>query len=235
MEVSPAPGASYDTHQSRRRAHPEAVAASALVALLAGCGASSSVIGQATATTQVPTAALATATPSPTATTAVVSQTSFACPAAVNGSLTVFSDAETGVTFSYQAAWTEHDCVRTVLADGSESLLIGNLFRVGVAPRKGLTIQQWVDQRTDKNEIVTLTPLTVKHADAAVTVTDAPAPNYTSSRPFDAEPFASTSAIIAGSQQFYQVSTLIAEVNVTDSTASSHDAFVQVIASFDVP
>jgi hypothetical protein len=170
-----------------------------------------------------------------TATIAVVSQTSFACPAAVNGSLTVFSDAETGVTFSYPAAWTEHECVRTVNADGSESLLIGNLFRVGVAPRKGLTIQQWVDQQTDKNEIVTLTPLTVKHADAAVTVTDAPAPNYTSSRPFDAEPFSSTSAIIAGSQQFYQVIHLIAEVNVTDSTAGSHDAFVQVIASFDVP
>jgi hypothetical protein len=44
------------------------VAASALVALLAGCGASSSVIGQATAATQVPTAAPATATPAPTAT-----------------------------------------------------------------------------------------------------------------------------------------------------------------------
>lgn len=205
---------------------------------LAGCGGSSSV-----AAPQTPTAT-ATATLAPTATatataTEVPSVTiSFTCPATVSGSQKVFYDSQLGLRFSYPAAWTENNCQRVVQADGVQSLLIGNLFRVITAPRNGLTIQQWVSQQTDTpNETVTLTPLTAPHAVAAVTVQAAPTPNPTSSKPFDSEPFAQTDAIVAGTQQFYEVVGLIAVANETDTTPPlSHVQLMQqVVTTFEVP
>jgi hypothetical protein len=207
---------------------------------LAGCGGSSSAqVAQTATATATATATLAqTATATATATVEPSVTTSFTCPAAVSGSQKVFSDTMLELRFSYPAAWTENVCTRTVLADGTESLVIGNLFRVITAPHNGLTIQQWVSQQTDTpNETVTLTPLTAPHAVAAVTVQAAPTANPTSNKPFDSEPFAQTDAIVAGTQQFYQVVGLIAEANGTDTAPPlSHDQLMQqVVTNFEVP
>lgn len=201
---------------------------------LSAC-ATRTTIAQAPTATLVP-AATATATPFPT--DSVVAQTPFACPETTVGSRKIFFDAETGLRFSFPAAWTEHDCVRMAGQGGGQTLLIGSLFFVGVEPRNGLTIQQWVNQQADpQNEQITLTPLTVAHAVDAVTVHVAATPNADPNKPIAMEPLVQTKAIVAGSQYFYWVNPLIALYSMTDTAPPmSHDQLTQqVVTTFDVP
>lgn len=203
-------------------------------ALLAGCA---------------PTTTAMTATPAPSATetlahaataTQGVRQGSFTCPTTVNGAQKTFSDSATGLQFSYPADWTENDCQRyiaeTISPSGSapaqQSILVGNLFIVTVWPRNGQTIQQWVNGQTTSDETVTLTPLTVPHAGAAVTVAVTVSPQ--ASTP---PPLSQTMAIVAGSQNFYEVNTIVAQMSATDTIPSlSHTQLVQqVVTTFDVP
>jgi hypothetical protein len=221
-------------HRQGHRRVTLGLALAGLAALaLAGCGSGTVVVSSATPTptwiyfpTSTPTA-----TPWPTSTVKQISDTKFACPVTVSGSQKVFFDSETGLKFSFLASLTETQCERWVNSDGSESLWIGNMFHVYVAPRPaGVTIQQWVNQQTDQYEVVTLTPLTVAHAESAVSVkvepTATPGP-----RGFGAEPFNQTDAIVAGTQRFYEVDHLIAEMNTTDSAGGG----LPTIATFDVP
>jgi hypothetical protein len=144
------------SHHARSRYRHGILALLALVLALSGCGLPFS---QGTNGGQ-PTATQAPGQPTPTIT--VTSQQDFTCPAAVNGSQKVFVDSETSLRFGYPVAWTEADCQRLQISDGSEILLIGNLFHVRVVARQGRTIQQWVDQQSTKNETVSLTPLTAR-------------------------------------------------------------------------
>jgi hypothetical protein len=201
--------------------------------LLAGCGSGTVVVVTPTATAML-VAPSATTAPSPT-TAAVVSDTNFLCPATVAGSQKRFADADTSLKFSFPASLTEEHCERIVLSDGSQTLSIGNLFHVWITSRAaGQTIQQWVNQQTDQYEVVTLTPLTVAHAESAVSVKADPAATP-GTRPFDAEPFAQAQAIVGGTGRFYTVFGLIAMVNTTDSTAGGASTMAAIIASFDVP
>jgi len=171
-----------------------------------------------------------TTTPSgnPTPTITVTSQQDFTCPAAVSGSEKVFTDSDTGLRFSYPAAWTEDHCQRLQISDGSEILLIGNLFHVRVVARQGLTVQQWVAQQTAKDETVSLIPLTVKHADSAYSVSVTAGPNGQLG-----EPFLQTFAIVVGAAKFYEVISLIAQESETDSPPD--EPLIQVVQTFDVP
>jgi hypothetical protein len=208
------------------------LALAGLAALLAGCSSGTVVVTTPTATATVRPA---TATPPPTAPPAVVSDTKFTCPATVSGSQKLFADADTSLKFSFPASLTEEQCERIVLSDGSQSLAVGNLFHIWVAPRAaGQTIQQWVSQQTDQYEVVALTPLTVAHAESAASVKADPAATP-GPRPFDAEPFAQAQAIVGGTAHFYTVFGLIALINTTDSTAGGPDTMNAIIASFDVP
>jgi hypothetical protein len=63
----------------------------------------------------------------------------------VQGDLKIFTDTATLLNIAYPAAWSETHCQRTTLSDGSQSLVIGNLLRLKVAPRRGLTVRQWAD------------------------------------------------------------------------------------------
>jgi hypothetical protein len=199
--------------------------------MLAGCGGASSA--------SVPTATIPpTVAPAPTATaTPHAVQTTFTCPTTVNGSEKVFADASLQLSFTFPASWTEHDCERTVAPDGTQSLWIGNLFNVETCPRNGLMIQQWVASRVDTpNETVTLNPLAVPGAveGAAVRATPTPA---AANQPFQSEPFASTIAVVAGTQQFYEVYRFIAEISVTDTgpPLSGAELAQQVVTTFIVP
>ena len=211
------------------------VAMSGVLTMLAGCGGSSSAgVAQTATATSLPTAT-ATATLAPTA-TATSGMTSFTCPETISGSQKDFYDSQLGLRFSFPATWTENGCERDVEANGTQSVLIGNLFRVITAPRDGLTIQQWVNQQVDTpNETVTLSPLTAPGATSADEVQAAPTSN--ASKPFDSEPFSQTDAIVAGTQQFYEVVGLIAMVNTTDTAPPlSHDQLTrQVVSTFQVP
>jgi hypothetical protein len=207
------------------------LALAGLVALaLAGCGSGTVVVSTPTPTATA-TVVVYPPTPAPTATLTLVSDTQFACPVTVSGSQKLFADAETGLRFSFPASLTEEHCERRVIGDGSETLFIGNLFNLGVVPRPaGLTIQQWVNQKIDQYEVVTLTPLTVAHAESAVSIKVEPAATP-GPRPFDAEPFNQSDAIVAGTQHFYVVGHFIAEMNTTDSAGLDGS----IIATFDVP
>jgi hypothetical protein len=194
-----------------------------LVLVLAGCGipfARGSNAGQPTAT-----APSGESTP----TVVVTSQQTFTCPAMASGQQKVFADNETGLRFSYPAAWTESDCQRLHISDGSEILLIGNLFHVRVVARNGLTVQQWVNQQATKDETVSLSPLTVKHADSAYTVSTTVGPNGQSD-----ESFAETFAIVAGSANFYEVISLLAQESDED-TLPNVPLVPVVVQTFDVP
>lgn len=219
----------------RRTARPTLALVLAVLCLSA-CAPQAAGVQTPTATL-VPTAsATAAATPSPTA--PALAQTRFTCPETADGSRKIFFDAATGLRFSYPATWTEHDCVRMGPENGAQTLLIGSLFFVVVVPRNGLTIQQWIDHQADpQNEQVSLAPLTVAHAVAAVTVHVGPTPNADPSKPFAAEPLVQTKAIVAGSQYFYCVNSLIALYSLTDTAPSmSNDQLVQqVVTTFDVP
>jgi hypothetical protein len=199
---------------------------------LAGCGSGTIALSTPTPTATawtLPTTAPS-PTPWPTSSVKLVSDTPFTCPAAVSGNQKLFADAETGLKFSYPASLTEQGCERIVTSDGSETLHIGNLFSVWAVPRNSLTVEQFVNQQTDQYEIVTLAPLTVAHAESAVSVKAEPAATP-GPRPFDAEPFAGAQAIVAGTRSFYIVFGLTAERNVTDSTSP----LGPIIVTFDVP
>ena len=199
-----------------------------LAVLFAGCSATSANIS--TPATHTPAATATTAPATPTS-TPLPTNTTFTCPATINGSSKVFTDSATSLSFSYPAAWTEADCQRIVGANGEQTLIIGNVFLVSVTPRNGLTIQQWVNQQTDTNETVTLAPLSVSHAQAAVSVTVGLGPNAGPN-----EPFLQALAIVAGSQSFYQVNGLIAQMSVTDTMPgeSNTNLVQQVVTTFDV-
>jgi len=166
---------------------------------------------------------------SPTPTITVTSKQDFTCPATVSGQDKVFADGETGLSFSYPAAWIEAHCQRLQISDGSEILLIGNLFHVRVVARQGLTVQQWVAQQAAKDETVSLTPLTVKHADSAYTVSVTAGPNGQAD-----EPFAQTFAIVAGTAKFYDVISLIAQESDEDTLPNAPLVPV-VVQTFEVP
>lgn len=148
------------------------------------------------------------------------------------GAVKVFSDPATGVTLSYPAAWTESDCTRYTAADGTQTLLIGNVFFVTVTSRQGQTIQQWVNAQAQPNETITLTPLSVRHAVEAASVTvqlaQGAVPNA---------PFVQTMAIVAGTSRFYEVTDLIAQMSMTDTMPgiSTAQLVQQVVSTFDVP
>jgi hypothetical protein len=154
----------------------------------------------------------------------------------LNGTQKVFSDSQMQLSFSYPAAWTENNCQRFVSADGDESLFIGNLFSVAMLPRSGQTIQQWVSAQTDQYEVVTLGSLAVPHAQSAATVSAQPAATPNPNKPFDAEPFSQAMAIVAGSQHFYEVDFLIADMDATDTAPGSLQVLAQqVVTTFVVP
>jgi hypothetical protein len=195
-----------------RRTRISWLALLALGALLAGCATGPT--GVFTTLPSLPTATLATA-PTATATTAPLTTIAFTCPATVNGAVKVFSDSVSGLTFDYPATWTEKDCHRYVAENigpngstiAGQSILIGNLFIVAVAPHRGLTIQQFVSDVQGSDETVTLTPLTVTHAVEADTL------KVTISSTAAQPPrFAQTLAIIAGTQSFYEVSGLVLQL-----------------------
>lgn len=207
-----------------------------LIALLAGCASAPT----GAATTPLPTATLQPPAPTALATTAPLTTQTFTCPATTSGSLKVFLDSASGLKFSYPAAWTEKDCQRNVAENISpsgssvagQSILVGNLFIVAVAPRRDLTIQQFVSDVEGTDETVKLTPLTVAHAVAADRL-------FITVAPTAAQPprFAQTLAIIAGSRSFYEVSSLNAQMSMTDTLPglSATQLVQQVVTTFDVP
>ena len=174
--------------------------------------------------------------PTATATPHAV-QTTFTCPTTVNGSVRTFTDASLGLSFTFPASWTENDCERTVAPDGTQSIWIGNLFNVETYPRNGMTIQQWIVSRVDTpNETVTLNPLTVPGAVDGAAVQASPTP-AAANQPFLGEPFASTIAVVAGTQQFYEVYRFIAEMSVTDTAppVTGAELAQQEVTTFIVP
>jgi hypothetical protein len=212
-----------------------------LLVALAGCGTSA----QTPATPAQSATTLATVTPTSSPTVAATASptqsapttTTFTCATTVSGSLKTFTDSQTHFSFSYPAAWTENQCQRIVAADGTERIFIGNLFSVGVMPRSGQTIQQWVSAQTDQYEVVTLGTLSVPQAQAAVSVSTQPAATPNPNKPFDAEPFAQTMAIIAGSQHFYVINYFIAQMSMSDTLPglSPQQLNQQVVTTFVVP
>lgn len=199
--------------------------------LFAGCGGTAAQTPPAPAATLSPTEA-ATAAPTATATLVIPTQTTLTCPTTVNGSEKVFDDSVSGLSFSYPASWTEADCQRITSSDGSQSLIIGNLFIVSIWPRNGLSIQQWVNQEAGSGEAVALATLSVKHAVEAESVTVT-----TTGQSTQPPRFGQTLAIVAGNQNFYEVSGLVAQMSMTDTLPGlSGDQLVQqVVTTFDVP
>ena len=203
--------------------------------LLAACGGAPTGSDRSASPT-----ATATVTPNATATFAPPVTQTFTCPATVNGAVKIFSDSGTGLQFDYPAAWTEKDCQRFVAENISpsgstiagQSIVIGNLFIVAVSPRRGLAIQQLVNQVEGSDETVTLTPLAIAHAVAAaqLSVTVSPAATHPPR-------FAQTLAIVEGSQNFYEVSGLVAQMSMTDTMPGISNAALiqQVVTTFDVP
>jgi hypothetical protein len=101
-----------------------------------------------------------------------------------------------------------------------------------------MTIQQWVASQVDTpNETVTLRPLAVPGALDAATITASPTATANLTKPFDAEPFSQTIAMVEGSQYFYQVVSLIALEDATDtgSPYSWEQLDQQVVTTFVVP
>lgn len=205
-----------------------AIAASILAVVTAvgvvGCG---EMTGRASTTTSVPQ-------PTATATaTVAITETDFTCPTTTNGSTKTFSDPQTGLSFSYPAAWTEQQCQRLSAPDGKSTLFIGNVFSVSVVPRNGENIQQLVAATKMANETVHLSALAVTHAVDAAAVADTVGEN-----PQPDEPFALTMAIVEGSQRFYEVNWLTTQMSTNDTMPpnSSPDQRVQqVVTTFSVP
>lgn len=141
------------------------------------------------------------------------------------------------VLFQLTAAWTETSCQRFTGNDGQQTLFIGNLFSVSIMPRSGQSIQQWVNTQTNQYETVTLGALTDTQAQAAATVSAAPSAITDPNKPFDAEPFWSTFAIVAGSHSIYMVNGFIAQMSMTDTipNLSRQQLAQQVVSTFIVP
>lgn len=207
-----------------------------LVALV-GCGAPQPIANSTVALTSAPTNTPTALPATPTVTLAPATTATFACPAASAGSGKVFSDSAMRFSFSYPAAWTETSCQRFTGNDGQQTLFIGNLFSVSIMPRSGQSIQQWVNTQTNQYETVTLGALTDTQAQAAATVSAAPSAITDPNKPFDAEPFWSTFAIVAGSHSIYMVNGFIAQMSMTDTipNLSRQQLAQQVVSTFIVP
>lgn len=201
--------------------------------LLAGCGRPSPLASSSSAASPTSTV---TATAIPATPTTVSGSTTFTCPESLNGAQKTFSDTSMQFSFSYPAAWTETSCQRFTAGDGQQTILIGNLFSVSIAPRNGQTIQQWVNSRVDQYEVVTLGTLAVPHAQEAATVSVAPSATSDPDKPFAAEPFVQTFAIVAGSQYFYTVNGFVAQMSMTDTMPglSRQQLAQQVVSTFVV-
>lgn len=202
-------------------------------ALLASCAGAPAAGARLTSTaTPPPTPTAAVALPTATATPATTAVT-FTCPVTASHSTNVFYDSQTGLQFNFPSTWTEKACQRVIAynSDGSvagQSLAIGNLFHIAVSPRQGMTIQQFVTSVEGTDETVTLTPITVSHAVEADSLAVTAAPG--AALPIR---FLQTIAIIAGTQNFYEVISLIAQTDFTDTMPDQPIA--NVIATFDVP
>lgn len=199
-----------------------------LALLCLGACAPKTTVGQAPATAFAPTS-VATATPLPTS--PVRAQTPFACPVTVAGSTAMFDDPTIGLRFTFPAAWTERDCVDSGPAvDGERVVRVGNLFSLGVAPRDGLSIQQWVAKLTDPQvEQVTLAPFSVAHAQDAASLDVTSVPNAP-------RPPTQLRYVVASTEQFYDVTPLIAQMSMSDTIPQPYaQAVQQVVATFDVP
>ena len=181
-----------------------------LILSLAGCGGAGSAAGPAPTSAPTATATLAptaTASPRPNGTT-------FACPTTVSpdGTTKTYSDPQLGFTFFYPASWTENTCYQVLAND----VVIGNLFYVFVTPRQGRTIAQWAAATKLPAEDVTLTPLADPRAVEVALVTDT-FPNGPPPTPPPPPTFVQTLAIIAGTQSFYGIITLLDQQNTTDT------------------
>ena len=210
----------------RTRCLTGALLATLVVILLAACGS--------TPTAQTPSTPTATFAPtaSPTATatataTFVVPNGDIACPETTSGTTTTFADTQTGLSFTFPASWTEHYCQ----GSSGQGMLVGNLFSVALQPRNGQTIQQMVDATKVSGEMVTLTSLADPHVAAADTVSV----SFANGQGSDRDPFVQTFAIVQGSQQFYLVYRLLAQMNMTDTVVGSPDQLRQVVTTFVVP
>lgn len=195
--------------------------------LLVGCSVSGGAAAAPATTASVPLAATRTSAP-PTA-TATVTQLpvgEFVCPTTTSGATKTFTVAQFGLSFSYPAAWTEHDCSRI----NASTILIGNLFFVSTIPREGRSIAQWVAATKSPDEDVALSPLddpyAVEAAQVAVTF-----PNGPGATPAGEQPLVQVLAVVAGTWNFYVVYDILAQMSMTD-TIPPQGELVQVIATF---
>lgn len=199
--------------------------------LLGGCGATQTLTNSANGATLTTTIAPTTPLTNPTSVT-----TTFTCPATLNGAQKTFTDTSMQFSFSYPAAWTESNCQRFAGNDGQQTLFIGNLFSISVMPRNGQTIQQWVNTQANQYEIVTLGALTVPQAQEAATVSVAPSAISDPAKAFDAEPFAQSFAIVAGTHSFYVVNGFVAQLSMTDTmpNLTRQQLAQQIVTTFAV-
>jgi hypothetical protein len=148
-----------------------------------------------------------------------------------DGSTKIYTDPQFGFSFAYPAAWTANTCQR-----GPEFVFVGNLFGVSPTPRQGRTIAQWVDATKTPEETVTLTPITDPHAVevAQVSVTFPNGAVLSTPQPF--QPFVQTIAIVAGTQSFYTITAVIAQISMTDTLPQLSDVQLaqQVVSTFNV-
>jgi hypothetical protein len=185
-----------------------------LIVALAGCAGAGSAAGpQSTSTAASTPTSAPTATSVPTATVTHLPLGTITCPTILSpdGSTKIFSEPQLGFSFTYPAAWTEKICQQ-----GSNGVLIGNLFSVSVSPQQGRTIAQMVDATKTPEETVTLTPVPDPHAVEVVQV-GVTFPNRAGPTPEAFQPFVKTIAIVAGTQSFYTITGLIAQQNMTDT------------------
>ncbi len=216
-----------------RRRYRAWAGALALCLLMAGCGASQPVASSTHTATLAPTV---TATAIPATATSTPALTTFTCDSTATGSTRLFSDTSMQLSFSYPATWTENSCQRIQGPNGQQTLIIGNLFSVTATPRNGESIQQWVQAQANQYEVVTLGALSVQHAQDAATVSVNPSATSDPNKPFDAEPFAQTFAIVAGAQFFYTVYGFIAQMSMTDTmpNLSRQQLAQQIVSTFTV-
>lgn len=205
----------------------------AICLLLAGCGASQPATSSANTATPAPTV---TPTAVPAMATSTPTMTKFTCASSLAGSTRLFSDPSMQLSFSYPAAWTENSCQRIQGSGSQQTLIIGNLFSITMTPRNGQSVHQWVQDQANQYEVVTLGALTVQHAQEAATVSVNPSATSDPSKPFDAEPFTQTFAIVAGSQSFYVVNGFVAQMNMTDTipNLSRQQLAQQIVSTFSV-
>lgn len=169
----------------------------------------------------------ATAQPTPTVTPRPLGN--FPCPTTTSASTKSLNDPQFGLSFTYPAAWVENDCNQAT----AQKIAVGNLFFVSLTPRNGLTVQQFVDANKTSNESITLVPLQDSHAVEAYQVQDTVAYGLNS----PPGTFSQTMAIIAGSQNFYVVSSILAQQSSTDTMPglSNVQLTQQIVSTFQVP